>query len=167
MHHSCEACGVMYEPHTDRTTQCTVCTRFNSLVSNASRTRRDGSAPGVSITLQDFAVWLTGSPMRCAYCGVPEHLVEHLGLRTQVDQPLARLGVDRVDTRLPYSSTNMVLCCFACNKAKSNTFSEEEMRLVGSGIARAWQERLASVGVEWVPEQQATDTTAGTPVSDR
>lgn len=139
----------MYEPHTDRTSGCTVCTRYQSMVSNASRVRRDGSAPGVEITLREFAAWVQRSALRCTYCHIPEHLIQFLDLRTQVDQPLSRLGIDRIDGDAPYRTGNIVLCCFACNKAKSNTFGADEMAGIGSAIALVWAIRLAKAGVTW------------------
>jgi hypothetical protein len=149
LHQVCTGCGTMYEPHTDKTSGCTVCTRFASLISNAQRVRRDGRIPGVEITLGEFANWVRTRSLRCDYCHVPEHLIQYLGIRTQVDQPLSRLGVDRVSTEFPYRLSNIVLCCFACNKAKSNTFSSDEMSAVGEAIAKVWQSRLAKAGVEW------------------
>jgi len=141
----------MYEPHTERTAGCTVCTRYTSLISNAGRIRRDGSAPGVDITLREFATWLRTQPLRCTYCAIPEPLIQYLNLRTQVDQPLARLGIDRIDHHAPYNVSNIVLCCFACNKAKSNTFSQSEMQVIGAGIGKSWHARLHAAGISWFP----------------
>lgn len=139
----------MYEPHTDRSNGCTVCTRYQSMVSNASRVRRDGSTPGVGISLQEFAAWVQRTPLRCEYCHIPEHLIQFLGLRTQVDQPLSRLGIDRLDGTAPYRAGNIVMCCFACNKAKSNTFDAAEMAGIGAAVARVWASRLLDAGVSW------------------
>lgn len=145
----CPRCGSRLESHTDSTRRCTVCVRFDALSSNSRRPRRDGQAPGLDITLEEFAAWFASQQRVCAYCSIPEHLVTFLGLRTQVGLPLARLGVDRPDTDRPYATDNIVLCCFACNKAKSNTFDSAEMTVVGRAVARVWQKRLGEAGLMW------------------
>ena len=145
----CRRCGSTLEPHTDQTKRCTVCVRFGALSSNAQRARRGGDTPGVDITLTGFAEWFANQPRRCSYCSIPESLLDLLDLKTQVGLPLSRLGVDRPENTKPYTAHNMVLCCFACNKAKSNTFTESEMRFVGEAVAEAWTRRLASRGVSW------------------
>lgn len=146
---SCRSCGCSHEPHTPRTRSCTVCTRFSSLRSNAGKTRRDGASPGLGFGLDEFAAWFSAQDRRCAYCRIPESLIEELGLRTQVGLPLQRLGVDRLDGRVGYEIGNIVLCCFACNKARSNTFSAEEMAEIGPAVARVWRRRLAAAGITW------------------
>lgn len=131
-----------------------MCTRFASLRSNAARVRRDGRCPGTSLTLKEFASWFTRQERHCHYCDIPEHLIAHLELVTQVGLPLQRLGVDRIDGNKGYTRTNMVLACFACNKARGNVFSADEMEIVGQGVILVWQQRLASVGVTWSPRDR-------------
>lgn len=147
---SCRTCGCAYEAHTRLTKSCTVCTRFSSLRSNAAHVRRTGEAPGLGFDIAEFAAWFVKQERSCAYCRVPEKYVEHLGLYTQVGLPLQRLGVDRLDGKLGYEIDNIVLCCFACNKARSNTFSAPEMmEFVAEGVSRAWTARLAEKGITW------------------
>jgi hypothetical protein len=119
------------------------------LRSNAAKVRRTGVAPGLGFDLAGFAEWFAHQPRECAYCCIPESLVEELGVRTQVGLPLQRLGVDRLDGELGYELENIVLCCFSCNKVRSNTFSVEEMVLIAPGISAAWSRRLAKVGITW------------------
>ena len=107
------------------------------------------------MSLRDFAVWFASTPRRCGYCDVPELLVEQLGLRTQVDQQLTRLGIDRLDSNTSYNISNIVLCCFACNKAKSNTFTTEEMTVIGFAVADVWEKRLSGAGIEWIRSETA------------
>lgn len=152
IHQLCTKCGSKYEPHTDRSPGCTVCMRYANLMTNGDIVRRDGASPGRSIDLAAFAEWFANTPHRCSYCGIPELLIQHLALRTSIDRPLSRLGLDRVDTRSSYRVGNIALSCYACNKARSNTFTAEEMAVVGRSIAHIWVDRLADVGITWEPE---------------
>lgn len=143
---SCRSCATTpVEPHTDRTPRCTVCVRYAAVVSNARRVRRDGKAPGLRMTRAAFAAWFTGQIRCCAYCGIRESQIVRLNLLTQVGQPLQRLGVDRIDAALPYQVGNIMLACFACNKAKSNTFSCDEMTVIGAAIAEVWRRRTLAL----------------------
>ena len=127
-----------------------MCTRFASLRSNASHVRRTGEAPGIGFGLEEFAAWFVAQDRSCAYCRIPEKYIERLALRTQVGLPLQRLGVDRLDGDRGYEIENIVLCCFACNKARSNTFSAQEMMdFIADGVSRAWTRRLAEKGIVW------------------
>jgi len=144
----CMQCGSVFEQHTERTTMCTVCQRFRSLSKNSNRVRRDGHAPGLEFTLQQFAVWFACHPRKCVYCTIHESLIKKLNLTTQVGKPLQRLGVDRTDNDLPYTVTNIVLCCYACNKVRSNTFTADEMKIIGPSIASTWVNRLSANSTE-------------------
>lgn len=92
---------------------------------------------------RQFALWFTHQERACGYCGITENDLPALGLTTQVGLPLQRLGVDRRSSTEPYRMGNLTLCCFACNKVKSNTFTDEEMRLLGETVAEIWAQRLA------------------------
>lgn len=142
----CAVCGSDFEAHTAKTATCTVCTRYRSIVSNAKKTRRDGKAPGVSMTLTEFASWMKGRARRCEYCHIHEEQLVLLGMKTQVGLPLQRLGVDRVNDKEGYTTKNIVWCCFGCNKAKSNTFTHQEMLKVGESVRVVWEARLAKAG---------------------
>jgi hypothetical protein len=135
-----------------------VCVRYSSLVSNARRVRRGGQAPGVSLTLEEFAAWFSGVERCCEFCRIDEAHLGLLGLKTQVGLALARLGVDRIDSSRGYEVDNISLCCFACNKVKSNTFTQDEMRALGVGVAAIWQARLAAIGLACV--RDASDVTS-------
>jgi 5-methylcytosine-specific restriction endonuclease McrA len=131
-----------------------VCTRFTTLRANAAHIRRTGAAPGIGFSLAQFAQWFSAQERRCAYCHIPEEYIEHLELRTQMGMPLQRLGVDRLEGELGYETENIVLCCFACNKSRSNTFTATEMENIADGISRAWTARLAAKGINWSRSSQ-------------
>ena len=140
-----------FEPHEAGSTLCTYCARFDTLSANAKKVRAGGSAPGIGITRGQFVAWASATERCCRYCTVPEELVEQLGILTQVGHRLRRLGIDRADNDGGYDATNLRWCCFACNKAKSNTFTEAEMLLIGPGIAAVWRTRLAAQGISVHP----------------
>jgi hypothetical protein len=141
----CRGCGHAVEAHSPAVSACTICTRYKTLVGNAKKVRRDGSAPGVEMTLAEFAEWFTTQERVCTYCHIPEELIGRLGVRTQVGHLLQRLGLDRLDTTAGYTVENIALCCFGCNKARSNTFSAAEMKVIGVSVAQVWQARLAAL----------------------
>lgn len=55
----------------------------------------------------------------CTYCGT----------RT------APRGLDRIDNQLPHTRGNVLPACVACNLARGNRFSVEEMKIIGKAIA--------------------------------
>jgi len=149
---TCPKCAAPFEAHTEGTPRCTVCMRYSTLKSNAEHVRRGGTAPGLSLSLSDFSAWFIIQDRKCRYCRIDEEHLPLLGIITQVGHPLSRLGIDRLDGQRGYETDNIALCCFACNKAKSNTFSDAEMRLLGVGVAQNWTARLAAIGVHWQPD---------------
>jgi len=149
----CKHCGSTFEAHTAATVRCTVCVRYDALAGNAKKQRRDGHAPGLGITREEFAAWFSTQERNCRFCDIDEEQLPKLGLLTQMGMALQRLGVDRLDPSQGYSPANMALCCFACNKAKSNTFDDAEMAVIGRAIATNWTRRLAALGVDWEPRR--------------
>lgn len=139
---TCRSCAEPFEPHTPHTPLCTVCVRFRGLRGNARRVRRDGTNPHLVWDLKGFAAWFAKQPRHCAYCEVDEETLPLLSLPTQVGLPLQRLGVDRLDSAQGYEDGNAVLCCLACNRIRSATFTPEEMHLIAPAVKRLWSRRL-------------------------
>jgi hypothetical protein len=53
------------------------------------------------------------------------------------------LEIDRKQAELPYSNIqNLVLACYWCNNAKTDTFTEQEFQQLGQVIKRIWVNRL-------------------------
>jgi hypothetical protein len=124
---------------------CNACYKYGILVNNANKTRVSGFTPGVDMSLQDFASWYGSQVKKCHYCHLPEDAIPDIRATTQVGHPLKRLGLDRIDNDRGYTVDNIVLCCFPCNKAKGNVFSEEEMRTqIGPYISRVWKDPILS-----------------------
>jgi hypothetical protein len=144
----CRKCGASeFEAHDEGGRVCTLCVRYDTLVANSRKVRANVATPELDLTREQFHAWAAARELVCEYCRIPEHLVRHLGVLTQVGHNLRRLGIDRADNDGGYAADNLRWCCFACNKAKSNTFSEAEMRIVGESIAAVWQDRLAKAGL--------------------
>lgn len=123
--------------------RCKDCQRFYNISVNAKQKRKRLRTPEIRIGKPEFLAWLRGTKRICAYCGITEPDLERVGLRTQIDLPIQALGVDRLDANRDYEPGNIQLCCFACNKARGNVFSSEEMYVLGQAIAEIWKIRLA------------------------
>ncbi len=53
------------------------------------------------------------------------------------------LEIDRKQANLPYSNIqNLVLACYWCNNAKTDTFTEQEFLQMGEVMKRIWENRL-------------------------
>lgn len=123
--------------------RCRDCQCFYNIGVNARRVRRDGSWPGLEFDRATYLAWARDQARECAFCGIPEREIPRLGLVTQIGLPSKFLGLDRIRGDAPYRATNVQLSCFACNKVKSNTFADREMKAeLGAGVARIWDFRL-------------------------
>ena len=63
------------------------------------------------ITLEDFEKYVTDNP--CHYCNNKER----------------RLGLDRIDSGVGYIKSNIVPCCYLCNRAKSDMSAKDFIKL--------------------------------------
>jgi len=53
------------------------------------------------------------------------------------------LEIDRKVATDSYSNlANLTYSCYWCNNAKTDTFSEEEFKIIGQAIGQVWQQRL-------------------------
>lgn len=103
--------------------------------------------PGfVNATADEFLEWFKKSnfEMGCHYCGTKnEKSIELFQLQrtggrydaTRGGKRSKRLELDRMDPSKPYDKLeNVVWCCYWCNNAKSNFFSEEEFKPIAKAI---------------------------------
>ncbi|WP_205503819.1 hypothetical protein [Rufibacter psychrotolerans] len=106
--------------------------------------------PGfVNTTLEDFEVWFDEEVFNkgCNYCGltnVESRILFDLqieGFRpnaTRGGKRGRRLELDRKNPILPYDDlNNVVWCCYWCNNAKSNFFTEAEFKPIALVIGKA------------------------------
>ena len=101
------------------------------------------------ITVDEFCNWFNKDLFRkgCHYCGTTNerslelYQMQRTGLRpdaTRGGKRGKRLEIDRRDPRLPYDKiNNIVWCCYWCNNAKSNFFTEEEFKPIALAIGEA------------------------------
>jgi|GEM_PF-2495597 len=92
--------------------------------------------------------WFDSAPKVCYYCSLPENALEELHYQTghinkRFPQRGTSLEIDRKQADLPYSNIqNLVLACYWCNNAKTDTFTEQEFQQLGQVIKRIWENRL-------------------------
>lgn len=154
---TCDKCGYSAPKAAEF---CVACYKYKAVVQNANKQRFSGFVPGLEITAEEFATWYGHQRMECHYCQVPEAAIPFLGAKTQQGHALQRLGIDRIDSSLGYSTKNMVLACYPCNKAKGNTFTEQQARdYLGPGISKVWKDRL------WTEAEEAMNRVNPYPAS--
>ena len=59
-------------------------------------------------------------------------------------EDVRRVGCDRVDNSKGHTKSNVVPCCFDCNCARGDNFSQEEMVIIGKAIKQIKNERAKS-----------------------
>ena len=92
--------------------------------------------------------WWESSPKICYYCSLPENTLEELHsqprhINKRFPQRRKSLEIDRKQADQPYSNVqNLVLACYWCNNAKTDTFTEQEFQQLGQVMKRIWEIRL-------------------------
>lgn len=79
----------------------------------------------------------------CAYCGIQESNLDKL--QTIRAGRGKRLEYDRIDSSKDYELDNIVLACYWCNNAKTDTFSAKEFQEIARGINAVWESRGADI----------------------
>ncbi|TPE43604.1 hypothetical protein [Pontibacter mangrovi] len=98
---------------------------------------------------EDFYKWYNELERKCHYCDITEseiaELLESGKLATKRIATRGRkLEYDRKEPNLPYNDLkNIVLCCYWCNNAKTDTFTYDEFKEVGKVFKSIWQQRMA------------------------
>lgn len=123
--------------------KCMDCQRYYNLVVNSKRERKHQDySPRLGITEDEFVAWCRSTARNCAFCGLPESDLPGIGLVSTIGRPVAALGIDRISNADDYRIGNIQFCCFACNKAKGNVFTDAETReLIGPRIGDCWAVR--------------------------
>lgn len=92
---------------------------------------RNKSRKQVTITYEEFLEII--SPKMCHYCGVEVIVNKHV---KHNGENLSRAyQIDRKDNSLDYIPGNCVLCCWECNRVKSNVYTYEQMLKIGSVLS--------------------------------
>jgi len=92
------------------------------------RTRRSARQRGLAFTLTVEDMQDIKNETTCYYCKMETDLIT----------------MDRKDNSIGYVKENIVPCCYACNKLKSNIFDGREMKIIGVAI-RLWKRRMAKL----------------------
>ena len=110
-----------------------------------------------TISLEQFVNWFNIEEFNrgCNYCGITNAETKRLydaqiaGPRmdgTRGGKRGKRLELDRRDPREHYDNlNNLVWCCYWCNNAKSNFFTETEFRPIGLAIGTALRSILQNI----------------------
>lgn len=97
---------------------------------------------------EDFYNWYIKLDRKCEYCGITEieikTLLENEKLHSKrIETRGKKLEFDR---KIPDSSydnlENIVLSCYWCNNAKTDTFTHEEFKEVGKAFSTIWKKRF-------------------------
>jgi hypothetical protein len=98
--------------------------------------------------LYAYFIWWESSPKVCYYCSLPESILDELHnqqghINKRYPQRGKSLEIDRKKADLPYTNIeNLVLACYWCNNAKTDTFTEQEFQQLGQVIKKIWENRL-------------------------
>ncbi|MGY3214029.1 hypothetical protein [Mucilaginibacter sp. HD30] len=94
----------------------------------------------------DFYHWYLSAEKCCRYCGITEEKLAELHLIGLVNKRTSRgrtLEIDRMVSSEQYANIgNLTYSCYWCNNAKTDTFSEEEFKIIGKAISTVWKKRL-------------------------
>ena len=121
---------------------CKDCQKYQNMKANCSVDRKRSKPPELLMTETEFKSWLHSTPRKCHYCGIKEVELSGISIKSSIGLHVESLGIDRIDNSLHYELSNIVLCCYACNKVKSNLFSQSEMLRIGKSISEIWRSRM-------------------------
>lgn len=88
-----------------------------------------------------------GGDTACSYCGITEEKISQLRgndqlLTKKLYYGAKQLHVATVQPWLSYNNLeNLASICHWCHAAKNDEFTDEEFRLIGQAIAKAWEKR--------------------------
>lgn len=102
----------------------------------------------MNVPFSEFQQWHALMENKCCYCGITEDTIKLLldseRLKTKrISTRGRKLELDRKSPELSYDKLdNIVLSCYWCNNAKTDTFTHEEFLEVGKVFASIWKERV-------------------------
>lgn len=96
---------------------------------------------------------LSKSNGKCEYCGVSQDQINILDEKKKRENKYGltkrnrgyKLEVDQIKPDNGYIEGNIVLCCYWCNNAKTDTFTVKEFRDIARGINAVWNQRLKKI----------------------
>ena len=94
----------------------------------------------------EFKKWHETTEKKCYYCGITEIQINELFQKKKIYTKRNRgkkLEIERLLPNEPYNNIeNLVFSCYWCNNAKTDTFSSEEFKIIGTVIGEIWKKRL-------------------------
>lgn len=84
---------------------------------------------------------------QCKYCKIKEHEIAELLDRGKINTKRIysrgkSLEIDRTIPNGKYIESNIELCCYWCNNAKTDEFDDKEFEQIGELIENIWEGRL-------------------------
>lgn len=104
-----------------------------------------------SITPREFLIWYEETVRVCRYCKITEQdialLIKHGQIKTKRLTTRGRkLEIERREPNEKYDNIkNLTYCCYWCNNAKTDEFSEAEFLYIGQLIGNNWNNRLRAI----------------------
>ena len=98
--------------------------------------------------IDSINLWCENTPKICHYCSLPQDkLVKLHYLPRHINKRYPKRGkfleIERKKSDEPYTNIeNLVLACYWCNNAKTDTFTEDEFLEVGKVFKKIWEQRL-------------------------
>ena len=92
-----------------------------------------------------------GKDRQCCYCNIKESQIKQLfdscKIFTKRKHTRGKnMEIDRIDSQRGYiyrgDDSNIAICCYWCNNAKTDEFTEKEFLSIAAGIKKAFEKRL-------------------------
>lgn len=106
-------------------------TKYHPRISSARRVWRDYTNRFKNIICITFEIFLEKSQMNCYYCGIfPQNKINTFIYQKSIQYNIDNgdfiySGLDRINSDRYYTEDNIVPCCIACNRAKSDYSMDE------------------------------------------
>ena len=118
---------------------------YKSIVVNGRKTFSKNNKKNpihLGMTRDELCRWRKTIGLKCFYCKIEQKELQFVGMKSQTQQKVKVLGIDRLDNSKGYEIDNIVPCCFVCNQVKSNRFTVQEMLIIGKTIGQIWSNRV-------------------------
>lgn len=97
------------------------------------------------LTFDEFASRYEEIGNNCFYCGITQKEMDELWKKDPKLTKRTRgrtFEIDRIAPNEAYKFGNLVLACYWCNNAKTDTFTGDEFKEVGKVFRQIWDKRL-------------------------